>query len=96
MMEIYALDIAAIIWLFAGNRVIKYMQKAVKKGVLSRPLYLVVTLLMIPVPLVVMKLDGGPYSAVGVVFGLIAIFWFALLGGGARMRNDPSTRQPRP
>lgn len=86
LMEIYALYIAAIIWLFAGNRVIKYMQKTVKNGVIAWLLYLAVILLMIPVPLAVMMLDGGPYSAVGVFFGRIAIFWFALLDGGARMR----------
>lgn len=79
-MTIYPLDIITLIYLLGGTYAIKKMQMQVAKGSISRLVFLVVTIVMIPLPLLVLKLEIAPYSALSVVFGGICLFWFAILG----------------
>lgn len=78
-MSIYPLDIFLLIYFLAGTLAIKQMQKQVAKGAMDRLLFLAITVVMIPLPLLAIKLEIAPYSALSVVFGGICLFWFAIL-----------------
>ena len=78
-MEIYPLDLVMVVWLFAGTFVIKKLQLFVAKGKLGKWVFLFIAILLGALSLIVLKFEIAEYSAISVVFGGMAFFWFAIL-----------------
>ena len=78
-MEIYPLDLAMVVWLFAGTFFIKKLQLFVAKGKLGKGIFLFITILLGALSLIALKLEVAEYSAISVVFVGMAFFWFAIL-----------------
>jgi len=78
-MNILPLDIALIAWLFVGTFLIKALQSLVADGALRYGVYVLITMLIELVAILLLVTKVFDYSAISVVFGGVAFFWFPIL-----------------
>ena len=78
-MQLYALDIVLILYLFIGTAAIKKLQHLVRRKKLSPNGYLLSTLFPGVVPIIGIQSEAWAYSAVSIIVAGLCFFWFPIL-----------------